>query len=444
VEVDRLSELVKERRWTELKEEVVNLHPVDLARFLDELDSEERKRVVKMIPPDTVEELLPELPEDHLIEVILAFPPRKSAQLLSALPPDEMTDILKELPSEIRRNVFRHFSKKDTEEARDLLRYPSDTAGGLMTTETLYLKEDMSVKEAMEYIKKKAKEFETIYYIYLVDGKKRLVGVASLRDLVLAPPDKRLKEIANPNVISVQPHMDQEEVARLIARYDFFGLPVVDNKKTLVGMVTVDDVVDVIIDEATEDITKIGGTMPLKETYVFSSPYQLVRSRIVWLLLLFVAASITSRIISTFEEVLSSLVALAFFIPLIVDTGGNTGSQSATLMIRSMATGEVKYNHLFKIITRELFVGAMLGILVALVGFILASLIDVSFLVTVTVAATIIAVVIVANLIGATLPMAIKKFGWDPAIVSAPLLTTIVDAIGLFIYFTVAKLLLNF
>jgi magnesium transporter len=443
VEVDRLSELVKERRWTELKEEVVNLHPVDLARFLDELDSEERKRVVKMIPPDTVEELLPELPEDHLIEVILAFPPRKSAQLLSALPSDEMTDVLKELPPEIRRNVFRHFSKKDTEEARDLLRYPSDTAGGLMTTETLYLKEDMSVKEAMEYIKKKAKEFETIYYIYLVDGKKKLVGVASLRDLVLAPPDKRLKEVANPNVISVQPHMDQEEVARLIARYDFFGLPVVDTQGTLVGMVTVDDVVDVIIDEATEDITKIGGTMPLKETYLFSSPYQLVRSRIVWLLLLFVAASITSSIISTFEEVLSSLVALAFFIPLIVDTGGNTGSQSATLMIRSMATGEVKYNHLFKIITRELFVGAMLGILVALVGFILASLIDVSFLVTVTVAATIIAVVIVANLIGATLPMAIKKFGWDPAIVSAPLLTTIVDAIGLFIYFTVAKLLLN-
>jgi magnesium transporter len=438
----RLLEFVREKKWGDIKEEIENLHPLDLARLLSELESEERKRVVKMVPQETVENLLPELPKDLLIEVILAFPSRKSAQLLSELPPDEMTDVLKDLTPEIRKNVFRHFSKKDTEEARDLLKYPSDTAGGLMTTEVLYLSEDMSVKAAMEYMKKKAKEFETIYYIYLVDKKKKLSGVASLRDLVLAPSKTMLIDIAKSEVISVQPEVDQEEVARLIARYDFFGLPVVDGEKNLLGMVTVDDVVDVIMDEATEDITRIGGTMPLKESYLFSSPYQLVKSRVVWLLLLFGAATISSSIISSFEEVLSSLVALAFFIPLIVDTGGNTGSQSATLMIRSMATGEIKYNHFYRIMGRELFVGTMLGILVASVGFILAALINVPLVVSLTVALTIIVVVIVANIIGATLPLIIKKIGYDPAIVSAPLLTTIVDAVGLFIYFTVARLLL--
>jgi magnesium transporter len=438
----RLLEFVREKKWGDIKEEIENLHPLDLARLLSELESEERKRVVKMVPQETVENLLPELPKDLLIEVILAFPSRKSAQLLSELPPDEMTDVLKDLTPEIRKNVFRHFSKKDTEEARDLLKYPSDTAGGLMTTEVLYLSEDMSVKAAMEYMKKKAKEFETIYYIYLVDKKKKLSGVASLRDLVLAPSKTMLIDIAKSEVISVQPEVDQEEVARLIARYDFFGLPVVDGEKNLLGMVTVDDVVDVIMDEATEDITRIGGTMPLKESYLFSSPYQLVKSRVMWLLLLFGAATISSSIISSFEEVLSSLVALAFFIPLIVDTGGNTGSQSATLMIRSMATGEIKYNHFYRIMGRELFVGTMLGILVASVGFILAALINVPLVVSLTVALTIIVVVIVANIIGATLPLIIKKIGYDPAIVSAPLLTTIVDAVGLFIYFTVARLLL--
>jgi magnesium transporter len=438
----RLLEFVREKKWGDIKEEIENLHPLDLARLLSELESEERKRVVKMVPQETVENLLPELPKDLLIEVILAFPSRKSAQLLSELPPDEMTDVLKDLTPEIRKNVFRHFSKKDTEDARDLLKYPSDTAGGLMTTEVLYLSEDMSVKAAMEYMKKKAKEFETIYYIYLVDKKKKLSGVASLRDLVLAPSKTMLIDIAKSEVISVQPEVDQEEVARLIARYDFFGLPVVDGEKNLLGMVTVDDVVDVIMDEATEDITRIGGTMPLKESYLFSSPYQLVKSRVMWLLLLFGAATISSSIISSFEEVLSSLVALAFFIPLIVDTGGNTGSQSATLMIRSMATGEIKYNHFYRIMGRELFVGTMLGILVASVGFILAALINVPLVVSLTVALTIIVVVIVANIIGATLPLIIKKIGYDPAIVSAPLLTTIVDAVGLFIYFTVARLLL--
>jgi magnesium transporter len=440
VEQERLIQLIKDKRWSELKEEVVKLHPVDLSRLLSELDSAERKRVVKMVPQETVEHLLPELPKDLLIEVILAFPSRKSAQLLSELPPDEMTDVLKDLTPEIRKNVFRHFSKKDTEEARDLLKYPSDSAGGLMTTEVLFLKEDMTVQAAMEYMKKKAKQFETIYYIYLIDKEKKLSGVASLRDLVLAPSKTRLMEVANPNVVSVKPDMDQEEVARLIARYDFFGLPVVDEENNILGMVTVDDVVDVIMDEATEDITRIGGTLPLKESYLFSSPLQLVKKRIVWLLLLFGAASITSSIISSFQEEINYLVALAFFIPLIVDTGGNTGSQSATLMIRSMATGEVKYNHLSRIIGRELLVGGLLGVLVALAGFILASVIDVSGVVARTVAVTIIAVVIIANIIGATLPMVIKKVGYDPAIVSAPLLTTIVDAIGLFIYFTVARM----
>ncbi len=425
-----------------MKEEVINLHPLDLARLLSELDSKERRRVVKMVPPETVENLLPELPKDLLIEVILAFPSRKSAQLLSELPPDEMTDVLKDLTPEIRKNVFRHFSKKDTEEARDLLKYPSDTAGGLMTTEVLVLGEDMTVKDAMEYMRKRAKEFETIYYIYLVDKAKKLSGVASLRDLVLAPPKTPLIDVANREVISVQPDVDQEEVARLIARYDYFGLPVVDKDENLLGMVTVDDVVDVIMDEATEDITRIGGTLPLKESYIFSSPLQLVKSRVVWLLLLFAAASITSSIISSFQEVLSSLVALAFFIPLIVDTGGNTGSQSATLMIRSMATGEVKYAHLYRIIGRELLVGALLGIAIGLTGFLLALLINATPVVAITLGVTIILVVLVANIIGTTLPIAIKKLGYDPAMVSAPLLTTIVDAIGLFIYFTVASILI--
>ena len=439
---EEMSQLIAQKRWSELKERVIKLHPSDLATHLSELTSDERKRVVKMVPHETVENLLPELPTDLLTEVILAFPSRKSAQLLSELPSDEMTDVLKELTPEIRKNVFRHFSKKDTEEARDLLKYASDTAGGLMTTEVPLLDEKMTVKQALAYMREKAKEFETIYYIYLGKKDKKLSGVVSLRDIVLSPPTAKLVDLGKPDVISLTPDMDQEEVAHLIARYDFFALPVVDKEGILLGMVTVDDVVDVIMDEATEDITRIGGTQPLKESYLFSSPYALVKSRIVWLFLLFGAATISSSIIRSFEDVLSSLVALAFFIPLIIDTGGNTGSQSATLMIRSMATGEVKYTHLTRIIGRELYVGTMLGLLVAVVGFILAIFINVSFIVSVTVAVTIIAVVIAANIIGATLPLLIKKIGFDPAIVSAPLLTTIVDALGLFIYFTVASMLL--
>jgi len=439
---EEMSRLIEAKRWSELKERVVKLHPLDLATLLSELSSDERKRIVKLAPHETVENLLPELPTDLLIEVILAFPSRKSAQLLSELPSDEMTDVLKDLTPEIRKNVFRHFSKKDSDEARDLLKYPSDTAGGLMTTEVPILEETMTVKEALAFLREKAKEFETIYYIYLGKKDKKLSGVVSLRDIVLAPPKARLIDLGKPEVISLNPQMDQEEVARLIARHDFFALPVVDENGILLGMVTVDDVVDVIMDEAAEDITRIGGTQPLKESYLFSSPLALVKSRVVWLFLLFGAATISSSIIRSFEDVLTSIVALAFFIPLIIDTGGNTGSQSATLIIRSMATGEVKHAHLYKIMWRELFVGTILGLLVASVGFILALFINVPFIVSVTVAITIIAVVIVANIIGATLPLIIKKIGWDPAIVSAPLLTTIVDALGLFIYFTVAKMLL--
>ncbi|GBE18155.1 magnesium transporter MgtE [archaeon BMS3Abin16] len=439
---EEISQLIKEKRWSELKEGIVNLHPVDLASLLSQLEPDERKRIVKMVPHETVENLLPELPKDLLTEVILAFPARKSAQLLSELPPDEMTDVLKDLTPEIRKTVFRHFSKKDSEEARDLLKYPSDTAGGLMTTEVPLLPETLTVKEALAFMREKAKEFETIYYIYLGKKDGTLSGVVSLRDIVLALPNARLIDLGKSGVISVTPDVDQEEVARLIARYDFFALPVVDKEGKLLGMVTVDDVVDVIMDEATEDITRIGGTQPLKESYLFSSPYTLVKSRVVWLLLLFGAATVSSSIIRNFKEVLTSVVTLAFFIPLIIDTGGNTGSQSSTLMIRSMATGEIKYTHLYTIIVRELFVGTMLGLLVAAVGFILALFINVSFMVSVTVATTIIAVVIAANILGATLPLLIKKMGFDPAIVSGPLLTTIVDALGLFIYFTVARMLL--
>lgn len=435
--------LVQEKEWNEIRGVLPDIHPADLAGILSDLDSEDRKKIVKMLSTESVEQLLPELPKDLLIEIILYFPPRKSAQILLELPSDEMTDVLKELTPEIRKNILRFFSKKDSQEARDLLKYPSDTAGGLMTTEVPYLKETLTVKEALTYMRSKAKEFETIYYIYLVKDDKKLSGVVSLRDVVLAPQKARLIDVGNPDVVSVLPNMDQEELARIIARYDYFALPVIDERGDLLGMVTLDDVVDVIMDEATEDITRLGGTLPLKESYLFSSPFDLVKSRVVWLLLLFVAASVTSRIISIFQGVLESLVALAFFIPLIIDTGGNTGSQSATLMIRSMATGEVRYGHLAKIIGRELYVGILLGVLVALAGFLLAAVNQGSMIVSLTVAITIITVVVVSNLIGALLPMVIKKIGYDPAMVSAPLLTTIVDAIGLFIYFTVAKTMLH-
>jgi magnesium transporter len=383
---------------------------------------------------DAVAELDPSEAARLLVRVSRA----EAADILEEMEPDDATDVVEELGEEAER-ILAEMEVTEASEIRDLLTYPSATAGGRMTPRFVSIRPDLTVGAAMRLLRAQAPDAETIYYIYVTDHEDHLVGVVSLRQLVVADPQQRIEALLRPDVIRVPAEIDQEDVARLLMDHDLLALPVVDEEERLLGVITADDVADVLQEEATEDIERLGGSQPLGEPYLQASPFLLFRKRIVWLLFLFLGALQTSTILQAFSDELSSFVALSFFIPLLVSTGGNAGSQVVTTVIRAMAVGEVRFRDVWVVLRRELLVGLLVGGVMGLATLLRAQTMHVDAHVAITAGLAATAIVVWATAVAALLPIGLRRLRLDPAVMSAPLIATLVDGTGLLIYLLIAK-----
>lgn len=442
ITIQEIKELISSLQLSELDALLDDLQAADIAEIITLLEPAERVAVFSRLSDEIGARVFEHLEPREQKPLLTALGSERAREILGEMYSDDIADFVGELNPQQAQAVLSLMEHEDAQEIRELLVYPDTSAGGLMTTEFLSLEKDKSVDEAISVIRKSAETTESVYYVYVTD-KCRLIGVVSLRQLILASPQTLLRDIMEDNVVTVLPDTDQEEVARLLSKYDFLALPVVNESKEILGLVTIDDVLDVLSEEATEDISKFGGSQPLEEPYLSASVFSMFKKRIGWLLVLFVAQAFTSTIMKSFEVALDTVVALAFFIPLLIDTGGNAGSQAATLVIRGMAVGEINFRDWWKVVSKEAVVGVLLGVVMGGITYGRALMMGESPMLALTVTVTIFAVIMMAVLAGSLLPMTLKRFNVDPAVVSGPFITTLVDTMGLLIYFVVAVALLN-
>ncbi|WP_456476421.1 magnesium transporter [Oceanithermus sp.] len=421
------------------------IHPQEILEHWDDLPGEHRYVLLTYLDPEDAAQIFSELEPEDQAAFLEGLPPWRVRQILEELDPDDLTDALQAVEDEdpkLARTIKEWLDPQTRAEVEALSAYDEDDAGGLMTPEYVAVRAGMTVDEVLQFLRRAAPDAETVYYLYVIDDEGHLVGVLSLRDLIVADPSMRVAEIMNPNVIHATTETDQEEVARVMADYDLTVLPVTDAEGRLVGIVTIDDVVDVLEEEATEDIHRLGAVDAPELVYSRSSPLELWSARARWLVILIFTGMLTSSILAGFSSVLEATTALAFYIPVLLGTGGNTGSQSATLIVRALATRDIDLGDWPRVLVKELGVGFLLGItLSALIALKVA--LDGYLGVTPVVALALFLLVIVADLAGALLPLALEKLGLDPALMSNPLIATISDVSGLIIYLSVARLLLG-
>jgi len=416
------------------------------------LDSAERLEGFRLLPREEAEDFFLELTTRGHATVLQGMPARERRAWLRLLPPDDVADVISEFPSEERPELLSMLDDSTRREVNALLAYAEDQAGGLMNPRFARVRPDMTVEEAIRYLRRQAQDhLETIYYVYVLDAQQKLQGVVSFRELLLAPGDKLVREVMHTEVITVPEELDQEEVARIIAQRDILAVPVVDANGCVKGIVTVDDVVDVVETEATEDIQKIGGSVALDAPYLQTGVVQMVKKRAGWLAVLFVGELFTASAMGRYLGEIEKVAILSTFIPLIISSGGNSGSQASTLVIRAMALDQVRLRDCWRVVRRELASGAVLGVLLAGIGILRVVLWQNVFhdygphywLIAFTVAASVVGVVTWGTLTGALLPLVLRALRFDPASASAPFVATLVDVFGLVIYFNVAQLLLS-
>ena len=416
------------------------------------LSSEERLEGLKLLPHAEAEELLLALPARDQAELILGMSSGERRSWMRLLPPDDAADVIQEAPDFDRETLLMLLDEPTRKEVSALLAYAEDDAGGLMNPRYARLRPEMSVDEAITYLRRQARErLETIYYVYVLDTEQRLLGVVSFRDLFSAPPEKTVRDIMSTDVVTAPVEMDQEALSRLFAETDFLAIPVVDAERHVKGIVTVDDIVDVVQEEATEDIQKIGGMEALDAPYLEVGFWAMVRKRAGWLAILFVGEMLTATAMGYFEHEIARAVVLALFVPLIISSGGNSGSQASTLVVRSLALGELKLRDWWRVVSRELTSGIVLGAILASIGLARILLWQGLFgtygehylLIALTVASSLIGVVTWGTTAGSMLPMLLRRLGFDPASASAPFVATLVDVSGLVIYFSVASVILH-
>ncbi|MCF6149749.1 MAG: magnesium transporter [Candidatus Kuenenia sp.] len=426
----RLREFLRERHSADIVDLLSGLEPTEKVvsfRLLDKIKSSE---VFALFDSSEQEELLKQFTEQHVRTLLIEMEPDDRTQLFDELPADVVEKLLKLLPPAERK------------EANELLNYPQNSAGRIMTPEYVALKMHMTVAQALEHIRKTGLDREIIYICYIVDETKKLRGVTSLKNIILANPDQFIKEIMNENVVYVHTTDDQEEAAKVVQKYDILAVPVVDNENRLVGIVTVDDILDILEEEATEDFKKMAGVQTIEDEYFRVGVSKRVINRIVWLVVLVIAATISQTILKGYSEVLTSMIAIAYFIPMLTGSGGNTGSQSSTLVIRALATGEIKTKEWWKILLWELRVGVVLGLILGFIAFSIAALSTKQIAMATTVGISLFSVVSVGNIVGVSIPLFFRLIKLDPAFVSAPLIATLLDATGLIIYFEIARRIL--
>jgi magnesium transporter len=420
---------------------IEELRPPDQADLFTELDDEDQVALLPRLNPADLADILEEMDDEEAAELVAALPTRTIIRIVDEMEPDEAADLLGDIRPEQAQEVLAGL--EDAEEVRPLLIHPDDSAGGLMTSEFLALRRRMKAGEAIEAIRAWKPEAETIYYLFVVDRFGRLVGVVNLRQLIVAEPDTLIGDIMSTEIISVPAGTDQEECARLMTRYDLLALPVVDTRRVLLGVITIDDVVDVLEEEATEDIQRLGGAEPLRRSYLDTNIFTVARKRVGWLLLLFFTATLTGSVMLLFQDELQAVVALAIFVPLLIGTGGNVGSQTTATIIRALATGDLEPADAFRVWWHEIRVGLALGLAMAFVAYLRAVTWEPNPELALTVAASILGIVLWAAGVGSLLPLLAARLGIDPTVVSGPVMSTLVDATGLLIYFTVARIILS-
>jgi magnesium transporter len=448
-----LEELIQEKQWDVLRDALSHFHPSDIAEILVDIPDEDDVPIFRILPRDLAGQVFSYLPHHHQESLIRSVSNDQMRSLLSAMSPDDQTRLLEELPPEVTRRLVESLSPAELQSARELLGYPPHSAGRFMTPKYVAIRAEMTASEAIDHLRHNGRGKETLNVLYVLDEKGKLIEDLRLSSLVLADPAARIRDIHEGSmVVALRATADREDVLRTFEKYDRIALPVTDADGHMLGIITIDDVLDVASKEATEDIQKIGGTEALDAPYLDVSYRQMVRKRGVWLSVLFFGEMLTATAMGFFEEEIAKAVVLALFVPLIISSGGNSGSQAATLIVRSLALNELKLRDWLKVLGRELRTSLTLGTWLGLIGFVRIVLwqwlgwVDYSthyMLVGVTVWLTLIGVVCFGSMTGSMLPFILRSFGFDPATSSAPFVATLVDVTGLVIYFTIAYLILR-
>ena len=445
-------QLLSKKKYHSLKDLLCELEPADIGIMFEEMPSESLPLLFRLLAKEMAAEVFVELSSDTQELLIAGFSDVELKEVLDELYMDDTVDIIEEMPANVVKRILRHTDPEKRESINEILKYPKYSAGSIMTTEFVDLKKNMTVADAFTHIRRTGVDKETIYTCYVTDENRILLGLVSVKDLLLSEETKNLDEIMETNIIYVKTQEDQESAAQNFEKYDFLALPVVDNENRLVGIITVDDAIDVIQEEATEDIEKMAAIMPTDKPYMKTGVFETYKKRILWLLLLMISATFTGKIISSFEDALSACVVLTAFIPMLMDTGGNSGGQASVTIIRSMSLGDVEMKDIFKVLWKELRVSLLCGLTLGAANFVKMMLVDRNAIlssgqslvsVALVVCLTLVVTVIIAKLIGCSLPMLAKKIGFDPAVMASPFITTIVDAVSLIIFFKIAVMILH-
>lgn len=443
-ELDILKNFLEKKQYVRMREWMEDANAADIAAAIEELEEEQRLKVFRILPKDMAADIFSYLPIEVEQDIITSLSEKEAGTIIDNLMADDATDLLEEMPANIVKKLLANASQETRRDINHLLRYPEDSAGSIMTVEFVDLKEGQTVTQAIARIRKLGVDSETINICYVLDNQRKLKGTVALRYLLLTDPDEKIGDIMHENVISIHTLMDQEEVARQFQKYDFTAMPVVDNEERLVGIITVDDVVDILQEEATEDMEKMAAIVPSDKPYMKTSIFELWKKRIPWLLLLMISATFTGKIIASFEDALSVYVVLTTFIPMLMDTGGNAGGQASVTIIRGLSLNEIEFKDFPKVLWKEFRVSILCGVTLAAANFVKLMLLDkVSLMVAAVVCLTLVASVFFAKIVGSMLPLAAKKLGFDPAVMASPFITTIVDALSLLIYFQIATMLLG-
>lgn len=442
--IEQIQELVKSRRIAQLRELLESINSADFPSLFEELDDEDMVVIFRLLPKDKASDVFVELDPDLQEKLINNFTDKELKVVVDDLFMDDTVDLIEEMPSSVVKRILKNIKASDRKIINELLKFPEDSAGSIMTTEMVELKENMTVDRAFQIIKDTGIDKETIYICYVVDNSRKLIGTVAIKDLLISERDVLIKDILEDNVISVLTTEDQETVAKMFDKYNFMAMPVVDTENRLVGIVTIDDAIDVMQDENTEDFEKMAAMTPTEDTYFKTSVFKHAKNRIVWLLFLMLSSTFTGLLLEKFQAAIAAVPLLVAFIPTIMDTGGNCGSQSSTLIIRGLALDEIKLSDLFKAVWKEIRVSFLIGAVLAVVTGLRIFLqydgihndqsIKIAFVVGVTLMAT----AMIAEIMGCVLPMLAKRLKLDPAIMASPLITTVVDLCSMLVFFSIA------
>lgn len=448
--IERVIAYIEEKKYVYVKKEFVEMNEADIAEVLEELQeklsTQEFIRIFRLLPKDMAADVFAHLPVEVEQFIITSLTDKETTNIIENMFADDAADLMEEMPASVVRRILANASPETRRDINHLLKYPEDSAGSIMTVEFVDLKENITVKQAIERIRETGIDKETINTCYVLDLQRKLRGTVSLRVLLLSNPDAVVEDIMEEKVITVNTLDDQETVAMQFQKYDFMAMPVVDSENRLVGIITVDDVLEIMEEEATEDIKKMAAILPSDKSYFRTTVFETYKARIPWLLILMISATFTGMIIDSFEAKLSMIAGLTGFIPMLMDTGGNSGGQSSVTIIRAISLGEVEFKDIFRVIWKEIRVALLAGLTLGVANFVRICIfygIDGNeLMINATVCLTLMITILCAKVVGCTLPILAKKVGFDPAVMASPFITTIVDAISLLVYFGIATAIL--